>query len=179
MKDEATRLTVAEVISKTYRTNPEPLQVQGPDGVKFTQELAFEEKYENGSLRIYTVKFASPEEAVGVWTLLTQTGNELMVWGSDPPAKVERFEVAVKEEGALAAASGAAPRLALQQGQSFQVAWEVTNDQPGLAVDVYAEDAAGTHHSIAAQETQVERRLVGALTWTRRCRPASTPSRSR
>jgi hypothetical protein len=160
VSEQAQRLTIAEVLAPANRTTPQPLIMHQPDGKTVNLTLAYEAN--DKTFRTYTFDFDSPAQAIGIWQLYTQDGNELMVWGADPPPQVARFDVTTAS-GMQLAATGAP--LNVPNGQVFQLDWQVTNNEPGLAVEIYAVDRRGVRYPIASRRTQIEANLQGTTTW--------------
>jgi hypothetical protein len=166
----ATQLVVLEAVMEPNRAAPEEVAIEGPAGVSFTKQLQYQSA--NGDTRIYTVSFGAPAQAVGLWRLTPQPGNELMVWGANPPAQAERFQVAVADGPVLApAAQQPTPRVTLGGGETLNVAWTATNDEPGLSLAVYAENSEGVRFPVASQSSDTEVGLSGARAW-----PLALPS---
>ena len=90
------------------------------------------------------------------------TGNELMVWGANLPAQITRFDAAVGTGTSLAEADlQLVPRLAIDTGQPLRISWTAQNEEPGLALELFAVNERGTRYPIASQYTTTDRQLAG------------------
>ncbi len=161
--DQALKLTVAEAVTTTNRLDPANLQIAGPVGVPFTQTLVYES--DDHTIRTYAVELPASDQALGSWLLSTQNGNELMVWGNDPPPSVARFDVCDTSSVCLDTAEKTAAARALSAGTPLHLSWSARNEQPGLALDIYATDAAGVRTLITSQRTLTNTLLSGELDW--------------
>lgn len=166
----ATQLVVLEAVAEANRAAPQDVTVTGPAGASFVKKLQYQSA--GGDTRIYTVDLTSPEQAVGLWRLTPQQGNQLKVWGADPPARAARFEAAVEGGAVLTpAAQQPTPRVTLGGGETLSVAWTAANDEPGLELQVYAENSQGVRFPIASQASESEASLSGTRRW-----PLALPS---
>jgi hypothetical protein len=160
----ATRITVGEAITFTNRAAPEPLLVIRPDGNTASPLLVYESA--DRSLRTYAIELADPASAIGGWFFRTQTGNGLMVWGADPPARIDHFTVATSSATLAPLEQQPTTRLTVAAGENFQISWSASNNEAGLAAELFAVDAHGVRHPIAGQRTEDASQLSGDMAWT-------------
>jgi hypothetical protein len=160
----AASLMIAEAITSTNRTELLPLLVTGPDGAQIQPKL----EYESGdhALRTYSIPFASPDQAIGKWTLSVQTGNETMVWASDPAPQVGQFAITASTGQSLAsAAQQPTPRLTFSGGESFTLNWNASDNSHDFDAVIYAENEHRQRYYIASRSANSETQLAGTTLW--------------
>ncbi|MEZ4861597.1 MAG: choice-of-anchor Q domain-containing protein [Caldilineaceae bacterium] len=164
-----TTLVVLEAVTVTNWINPQDIQVVSPNGVPFTLKLEYAGA-EAPETRIYTIKLADPQQAVGGWQILPQAGNAIAIWGVDQPPVVSSFD-ATANNVALATVDAknmmaAAAQPPVVNGGALTFAWRAGNNEPGFVVDLYLEGADGMRYLVAHQQSVNETTLQGTVTWT-------------
>jgi hypothetical protein len=150
---------VTEWIDAANRAAPQSLMVAGPAGVAFTTQVAYEEA--DKSYRTYRIDLQNPAQAVGIWSFSPQAGNIITIFGADPPPHVSSFTACASVTTCINPSS----TTALSNGQSLDLTWSASAAKPGLALDIYAEDANGLRQPIAHQETSDQQSLMGSAHW--------------
>ncbi len=159
----ATDLWIVEAITTTNRSNPQPIAITAPNGAAFTRTIVYEST--NKDERIYRVELSKANQAQGQWIINVQNGNAIGIWGADPAPQADTFTVTTPQGGLLPIEQQATPRFTFSGNESFDVAWTVSDSEPGFAVDVYVEDAQGVRHPIDNQKASTQT-LSGHVTWT-------------
>lgn len=164
-----TTLVVLEAVTQTNWLNPQDIQVVSPNGAPFTLKLEYASA-EDKVTRIYTIKLADPQQAIGAWQILPQAGNVLAIWGVDQPPAVSGFDATVNnvalttvDANSLVAAAGQPQAFT---GGALAFAWTASNNEPGFTVDLYAEGEGGMRYLISHQESVNETSLRGSINWT-------------
>jgi uncharacterized repeat protein (TIGR01451 family) len=161
----ASELWIAEAITPTNRPSSQPIAITAPNGAAFTTEIVYEP--DTHDQRIYVITLANPAQAIGQWTINAQTGNLIGVWGADPAPQIGVFNVTTPQGVLLPGEQQPTPRFTFNGNEAFNVAWNVSNNDPDFVVDVYAVDAQGIRHPIANQKA-TQTQLTGNSTWTPR-----------
>ncbi|CAG0927959.1 hypothetical protein TFLX_00728 [Thermoflexales bacterium] len=159
----ASELWIAEAITPTNRPSSQPIAITAPNGAAFTTEIVYEPDTQDQ--RIYVITLANPAQAIGPWTINAQPGNVIGVWGADPAPQIGTFNVTTPQGALLPIEQQPTPRFTFNGNEAFNVTWNVSNNDPGFSVEVYAVDAQGVRYPIANQKA-TQAQLAGNTTWT-------------
>jgi hypothetical protein len=141
-------LVFGEVVTPTNIGLPaQPLQVVSPAGEHFTLQPTHTEP--GGSFRLYAIDYPTPTQAVGTWTVNLAAGNAVKMWGQKPGIQITRFTA--REAGGNGdpfPPAGGTPSVVLANGDPVQFDIQAVRSEPGMEIQLFAEDPQGARFPI-------------------------------
>lgn len=139
-------LVFGEVITPTNRGLPaQPLVAISPGGEQFTLQPIYTEA--DNSMRLYSLTYPTPANAVGVWRVQVTQGNAVHMWGQRPGVQITRFAVRTASNQPIPLA-GQPGEMVLNNGDKLQLDLAVTKPAPGMSLQFFAADEQGARFPI-------------------------------